>query len=302
MELQEKKIVLSVYTILMTQKMIVFDTAKSIQEEILKLKSIGKKIGFIPTMGALHLGHVSLVNQAKKECDYVVVSIFVNPTQFNNPEDLKKYPRTLEKDCELLSQHDVDFIFAPNVEEIYPIDYTSPVIDLGNLDNVMEGKFRPGHFQGVVEVVKRLFEIILPNNAYFGKKDFQQVAVIKHMVSHFNMTTNIVECEIIRNKEGLALSSRNARLSEDEKTKASIIYKTLIFAKNNVGKYSPKELMKRCKNEIDSSDLRTEYLEIVDPKTLERLGGKWIPGATCCIAAYCGNVRLIDNMVLIDEI
>lgn len=259
------------------------------------------KIGFVPTMGALHDGHISLVKQAKEMCDSVIVSIFVNPTQFNNPSDLEKYPRTLEKDIALLVQTDVDFVFAPNAEEIYPPDYKPPVINLGILDKVMEGKFRPGHFHGVVEVVKRLFEIITPDFAYFGKKDFQQVAVIKYMVQTFQLPLTIVECPIIRNEYGLAMSSRNARLSPEEQKKALVIYETLLFAKHNTRNYTPIELMEVCKKLIGTSDLRLEYVEIVHPVTLISLSEKWETGAVCCIAAYCGDVRLIDNIILTEN-
>lgn len=279
----------------------IFSTVKSLQERLLSLKKQEKAIGLVPTMGALHEGHISLVNQAKKNCDYVVVSIFVNPTQFNNASDLEKYPRTLEKDVDLLTQSGVDFVFAPDPTEIYPSGYRSSQIDLGILDKVMEGKFRPGHFQGVVEVVKRLFEIVQPNIACFGKKDFQQVAVIQYMTSVFNLPVQIIECPIMRNENGLALSSRNMRLSEAERQQALILYDTLLFAKENTGRFSPKELMRYCIEKIDHSELKSEYVEIVHPVTLETLSDKWVEGAICCIAAYCGEVRLIDNMVLIEE-
>lgn len=266
------------------------------------LKNQGKSIGVVPTMGALHEGHISLVNQAKKMCDYVIVSIFVNPTQFNNPTDLEKYPRTLEHDTDLLRQYNVDYIFAPNVSEIYPENYSSPHIDLGILDKVMEGKFRPGHFLGVVEVVKRLFDIIQPDYAYFGKKDFQQVAVIRYMTDYFKIPVKIIECPIIRSEKGLALSSRNARLSEEEKEQALLLYRTLDFAKNNTGVFSPRETIETCTQLIRDSELKLEYIEIVNPATLESLSEKWVAGAVCCIAAYCGEIRLIDNMTLVAEI
>jgi pantoate--beta-alanine ligase len=279
----------------------IFDTVKSIQEELFPLKKQGLKIGFIPTMGALHEGHISLVRQAKEVCDYVVVSVFVNPTQFNNPSDLDKYPRTLDKDIDLLTQTKTDFLFTPSSIEVYPTNYKAPFIDLGILDKVMEGKFRPGHFQGVVEVVKRLFEIVQPDFAYFGKKDFQQVAVIKSMVKTFQFPLTIVECPIIRNENGLAMSSRNARLSPEEQKKSLVIYETLLFAKNNAKNYNPKELVEVCKKQIETSDLQLEYVEIVHPATLLSLSDQWEDGAVCCIAAYCGEVRLIDNMVLVEN-
>lgn len=277
----------------------ILNTVELTYNQISTLKNQEKKVGLIPTMGALHEGHISLIEEAKKQCDIIIVSIFVNPTQFNNPSDLEKYPRTLEKDVELLSGHQVDFIFAPSVNEIYPSDYASSEIDLGILDKVMEGKFRPGHFQGVVQIVKRLFEITQPDFAYFGQKDFQQVAVIRYMVNFFSLSVQIVECPIMRNENGLALSSRNMWLSENEKQQALVIYNTLLFAKQNTSDLSPKEIMEICSRKINESGLRTEYVEIVHPVTLETLSDSWVNGAVCCIAAFCGEVRLIDNMILI---
>lgn len=273
-------------------------TVKSIQDEVFALKKQGKKIGLIPTMGALHEGHLSLVEQARQQCDVIIVSIFVNPTQFNNPSDLANYPRTIEKDMDLLSGHGVMFVFAPSVEEIYPSDYVKPAIDLGALDLVMEGKFRPGHFQGVIEVVKRLLESVQPDAAYFGQKDFQQLAVIHYMVNYFKIPVAIVECPIVRSDRGLALSSRNMRLSEAEKEQALVIYTTLLFVKAHVADASPEALMKQAVERINAAGLKTEYVEIVHPLTLETLTDKWIPGAVCCVAAYCGEVRLIDNMLV----
>ncbi|MBC9812501.1 pantoate--beta-alanine ligase [Crocinitomicaceae bacterium CZZ-1] len=273
-------------------------TVKSIQDEVFALKKQGKKIGLIPTMGALHEGHLSLVEQARQQCDVIIVSIFVNPTQFNNPSDLANYPRTIEKDMDLLSGHGVMFVFAPSVEEIYPSDYVKPAIDLGALGLVMEGKFRPGHFQGVIEVVKRLLESVQPDAAYFGQKDFQQLAVIHYMVNYFKIPVAIVECPIVRSDRGLALSSRNMRLSEAEKEQALVIYTTLLFVKAHVADASPEALMKQAVERINAAGLKTEYVEIVHPLTLETLTDKWIPGAVCCVAAYCGEVRLIDNMLV----
>ena len=278
--------------------MIVFENALSINNQLIEFKKSGKKIGFVPTMGALHSGHISLVNNAKEVCDVVVVSVFVNPKQFNNATDLEKYPRTLEKDVALLAENGVDFVFAPTFEEIYPADYQSPSIDLMQLDKVMEGQFRPGHFKGVVEVVKRLFEIIQPDFAYFGQKDFQQVAIIKYMTSYFQLPVTVVECPIIRSDKGLALSSRNMRLSEADKEQALVLYQTLVFAKEQVGMVPPKELAAQCAEKINQAGLKTEYVEIVDGATLEKLTA-WNTYAVCCVAAYCGEVRLIDNMVLI---
>lgn len=289
-------------TVLCNEVMKVFESAQLISNQVIELKKEGKKVGFVPTMGALHDGHISLIERAKEVCDVVIVSVFVNPTQFNNSKDLEKYPRTLVKDLELLAKFDVDLVFSPSIEEVYPTNYKSAEIELANLDKVMEGEFRPGHFQGVVEVVKRLFEIVQPDYAYFGQKDFQQVAIIKYMVRFFDIPVVIVSCSTIRNDKGLALSSRNIRLSETEKEQALVIYKSLIYAKENTNNYSPDELMKYCTDEINKAGLRVEYVAIINPTTLETLSTEWVEGAVCCIAAYCGDVRLIDNMILMEEI
>ena len=277
----------------------IIENASDLAKVISDLRAEGKTIGFVPTMGALHDGHLSLVKRSKEENDYTVISIFVNPTQFNNADDLKKYPRTLDADCELLTTiGGVDFVFAPDVETMYPSNYTYTPIDLGVMDQVMEGKFRPGHFQGVVQVVKRLFDLVTPDNAYFGQKDFQQVAVIRYMVKYYGLPLNIVSCPIIRSENGLALSSRNARLTEEQKEQALIISKTLYNMQTMVNSYSPAELMTWSTQQINAGGLEVEYIEIVNPDTLETLTDKWVPNSVCCVTAYCGDVRLIDNMVL----
>lgn len=281
------------------QKLKVFSQVHTIQAEILTHKSKGQTIGFVPTMGALHLGHISLVQEAKKQCDVVVVSIFVNPTQFNNQEDLKKYPRTIDADLALLNESGADLVFTPTIDEIYPKNDSYMKLDLGIMDKVMEGKFRPGHFDGVVQVVKRFFDIVQPNVACFGKKDFQQLAVIKYMTQSYELPIKIIGCEIMRETSGLAMSSRNMRLSEEQKEDALIIIETLRFAKQNEAKLSPKELKKQAVLFFQKSKLTLEYLEIVDPSNLKSLSTKWVEGATCCIACYCGEVRLIDNMELV---
>lgn len=272
------------------------EVVEELEQFISDVKSNGKTVGLVPTMGALHEGHLSLVELAKAKCDVVVVSIFVNPTQFNNAADLEKYPRTLENDMALLEPHDVDLIFVPSVDEIYPPNYKVDAIDLGELDRVMEGEHRPGHFQGVVQVVKRLFEIVQPDFAFFGQKDFQQVAVIKFMVDYFKLPVAIVECPIIRSEKGLALSSRNMRLSTEEKELALVIYKTMMQIQEQSSDFTPAEWSKKGADLIDAGGLQTEYLEIVHPLTLQKLTDEWVDGAVCCVAAYCGAVRLIDNM------
>lgn len=262
------------------------------------LKKEGKTIGFVPTMGALHNGHLSLVKESKSKSDVTVVSIFVNPTQFNDVEDLKRYPRTLEKDVEFLQTVNCDIIFAPSVEEIYPTEDTRK-FNFGTLEAIMEGSRRPGHFNGVGQVVSRLFDIVKPHKAFFGMKDFQQVAIIKEMVRQLKLDVQIIPCPIIRQEDGLALSSRNALLDEDHKKNAPHIYATLKKARNLASQMGVSELKKWITNEINSNPyLETEYVEIVDDTTLkviENWSEKGIKVA--CVAIYAGPIRLIDNIV-----
>ncbi len=262
-------------------------------------KKEGKKIGFVPTMGALHEGHLSLVKESKKQSDITVVSIFVNPTQFNDPEDLKRYPRTLEKDLELLKPENCDVVFAPSVEEIYPEPDTRK-FDFGYLETVMEGAKRPGHFNGVGQVVSRLFDIIKPHKAFFGMKDFQQIAIIRNMVHQLHYNIEIISCPIIREENGLAKSSRNMLLDEDHNKNAPHIYATLKKAKELVSQKNVSEIKQWISDEINNNPyLETEYVEIVDEMTLqvtkewEEKGNKVV-----CVAVYAGKIRLIDNIVL----
>jgi pantoate--beta-alanine ligase len=276
-----------------------FGDIDSIRKALKPFWDSKKTIGLIPTMGALHEGHMSLLKQAKQECDVVIVTIFVNPTQFNNSSDLDNYPRTIDKDLTLLSQENCDFVFLPTVKEVYPEDYENIEVDLSPIDEVMEGVHRLGHFEGVANVVSRFFKLLEPQKAYFGRKDFQQVAVVKETANQLNLPVEIVSVETMRASNGLALSSRNKRLSEEELVKASIIYKTFIYGKELVGQTSPKDAMNKMKTYFENSSLELEYLDIVDPKTLQSLTQYWVPGATACIAAFCGEVRLIDNMELV---
>lgn len=262
-----------------------------------KAKKDAKKVGFVPTMGALHAGHISLVEQAHTENDLVVVSIFVNPTQFNNKEDLHLYPRTLESDLTLLSPFQNCIVLHPNIEEIYPENELFTPIDLGNLEKVLEGKFRPGHFQGVVHVVHNLFKIVTPDRAYFGLKDFQQLAIIRYMTKKYGFPIEIIGCETLRDKNGLALSSRNMRLNELEKEDALVIWRTLKFIKENKQFFYPNELKEKAESYFNTGTLQLEYLEIVDAESLE-IAKDWKSKNVCCIAAYCGKVRLIDNLLL----
>lgn len=260
-----------------------------------------KTIGFVPTMGALHAGHLSLVELSSRENDITVVSIFVNPTQFNNASDLEKYPRTVEKDWNLLLQTACDAVFVPSVDLIYSSDFIPRKVDLGKLDTTLEGHFRPGHFDGVVQVVQRLFDLVDPNRAYFGRKDFQQVAVIKRLTDVLKYPIEIKVGDTIRETSGLAMSSRNLRLSENEKEEAIEISQILKKIKGWSSEHSPSECEAKAKEHFQKSSLKLEYLEIVHPLTFERLEKEWVPGATACIVAYCGEVRLIDNMEIIAE-
>ena len=273
-------------------------TKKNLSEITSKAKSAGKTVGLVPTMGALHAGHLSLIERARKECDFVAVSVFVNPTQFNNANDLVTYPRTEEADCKLLESAGVDVAFIPSVEEIYPEPDTR-VFDLGEVANVMEGPMRPGHFNGVAQIVSKLFEMVNPDNAYFGEKDFQQIAVIRKMVEICGFNLEIVSCPIKREADGLALSSRNVRLTPEGRKTAPIIYKTL---KDSV-EYSQSHTLEETKNYVvntlnATNGLEVEYYEIVDSISMQPVKD-WKDtqnGVQGCITVYCGDVRLIDNI------
>lgn len=276
----------------------VLNTKNELISLISGLKNEGKIIGFVPTMGALHEGHLSLVKESKKNSDVTVVSIFVNPTQFNDPEDLKRYPRTLDKDVELLKTVGCDIVFAPSVVEIYPEPDTRK-FDFGYIESVMEGAKRPGHFNGVGQVVSRLFDIVRPDKAFFGMKDFQQIAIIRSMVKQLKYAVEIVPCPIIREESGLARSSRNTLLDEEHKKNAPHIYATLKKATSLVSEKSVEEMKKWIADEINSNPLlETEYVEIVDEETLQITKDWNEPGKkVACVAVYAGKIRLIDNIV-----
>jgi pantoate--beta-alanine ligase len=276
----------------------VFTEVNELKSFIKSHKYLGKTIGFVPTMGALHAGHGSLITKAKEANDLVVASIFVNPTQFNNASDLDKYPRSIDADCKVLSTLGCDAVFIPSVDEIYTEDFVLPPIDLGFLDQVMEGEHRPGHFQGVVQVVYRLFEIVTPTNAYFGLKDFQQVAVIRFMTTFFNLPIHIVAVPTLRESSGLAMSSRNLRLSSTQREEALKISETLYFAKKCAENHTPEETKNATIDFFNQSNLKLEYFEIVDPISLIALTEDWVPNTVACIVAYCGEIRLIDNLQL----
>ncbi|MEZ5084023.1 MAG: pantoate--beta-alanine ligase [Bacteroidales bacterium] len=259
----------------------------------------GRSIGFVPTMGALHEGHLSLVSEARAENDIVVCSIFVNPIQFTNADDLKNYPRDTEKDKQMLAKEKCDILFLPSVEEMYPQPATEK-FDFGDLDKVMEGLHRPGHFNGVATVVKKLFEIVKPTRAYFGMKDYQQLVIIHHMVKTFKLPVEIVPCPIIRENNGLAMSSRNRLLSETEKMQASILYDTLKMVKTRSGYDTIKEIKLEIEYQYKKNKyVLLEYFEIVDMYTLKSLT-VWAESRhiIACIAANVGKVRLIDNFII----
>lgn len=277
----------------------VITSSEELKKALLPHYDSKKSIGLVPTMGALHQGHLSLVEKATSENDITVISIFVNPTQFNDPEDLKKYPRTLEADLALLEKANVDIVFAPTVEDVYPTKDTR-TFSYPPLDEVMEGKARPGHFNGVCQIVSKLFTLTNPTRAYFGEKDFQQLAIIREMVRTYPFQIEIVGCPIMREKDGLAMSSRNMRLTPIQRTQALNISKTLFSAKEKVDTYTLPSLKVWVENEIKSSEgLDLDYFEIVDGNTLQPIenwqDASYIVG---CITVFCGEVRLIDNITL----
>lgn len=257
----------------------------------------GKKVGLVPTMGALHAGHISLVKRCVAENDICVVSDFVNPTQFNDKHDLETYPRTLDADCALLESVGCDYVFAPSVAEMYPEPDTR-VFNLGPVAEVMEGPRRPGHFNGVAQVVSKLFYIVEPDNAYFGEKDFQQIAVIREMVRQLNLPVHIVDCPIQREADGLALSSRNTRLTPEQRQKAPVIARTLKESTTFVPAKSVQKVIDYVVNTINQvPEMEVEYFEIVDGNTMQPIQN-WSDTTypVGCITVYCGEVRLIDNI------
>ncbi len=280
----------------------IIKTKSELTRQVAACTRQGKTIGFVPTMGALHNGHAALIRRACSENEICFVSVFVNPTQFNNAEDLLKYPRNLEKDAVLLESLGVHFVFAPTAEEMYSEEEieTTFSFDFNGLDKVMEGKMRPGHFNGVVQVVSRLFDLVQPTRAYFGEKDFQQLAIIRHMVECSTLAERykgikIIGCPIVREENGLAMSSRNERLSEEEKQIAVGISQTLISSLEWAKSASVNEVKQRVIHTINAIDrLEVEYYEIVDKATLQPTNT--FDNAVGCVTVYCGPVRLIDNI------
>ncbi|HHU57209.1 MAG TPA: pantoate--beta-alanine ligase [Bacteroidales bacterium] len=272
--------------------------ASELKARLAALRKAGKIIGFVPTMGALHEGHLSLVKEAADHSDVVVMSIFVNPNQFNNASDLERYPRDLQKDAALLEGTACELLFVPSVKEVYP-EPDQRVFDFGDLDKVMEGKFRPGHFNGVAQVVSRLFDLVAPHKAFFGEKDFQQLAVVRAMVRQLNYPVEIVPCPIVREADGLAMSSRNMLLSTLQRKNAPQIALTLSESCNFAATHSVAETKQQVVDAINAvPELEVEYFEIVDGNSLQAVGSweesSYVVG---CIAVFAGEVRLIDNVI-----
>ena len=277
----------------------IFDNIVDLQNELFYLRKANKKIGLVPTMGALHQGHASLVKQCVADNDITIVSVFLNPTQFNDPKDLERYPRTFEEDCKILNEVGADIVFAPTPKEMYPTP-DNRHLEFPPTSTVMEGAKRPGHFNGVCQVVSRLFYITKPHNAYFGEKDWQQICVIKQLVKYLDLDINIIECPIIREESGLAMSSRNALLTSEERAIAANIYRILKESVTKKDSLSVGELQQEVINSINAIDqLEVEYFEIVDGNTLETVHS-WndSPYIVGCITVYCGAtpIRLIDHI------
>ncbi len=277
--------------------MIVVETVDKLRAFLAAARAEGKSVGLVPTMGALHEGHASLVQRSVAENDVTVVSVFVNPTQFNDKGDLERYPRTLDADCALLSSLGANYVFAPSVEEVYPEPDTR-VFDFAPLDKVMEGVYRPGHFNGVAQIVSKLFMYVEPDRAYFGEKDFQQLAIIREMVHQLGFKLQVVGCPIVREKDGLALSSRNTLLTPEQRITALAISKTLFASLDYAKLHTLTETKQMVEQAIAGTEgLELEYYEVVDGNTLQSVASwddtDYIVG---CITVYCGKVRLIDNI------
>lgn len=277
----------------------VFEKISALKAELKKMKLQGKTIGFVPTMGALHAGHLALVKRAKQECDIAVCSIFVNPTQFNNPQDLERYPRTLSTDCDLLNTVACDYVFAPEVAEMYPSTHQMK-FNFGDLEQVLEGKFRPGHFNGVGIVVSKLFHIVEPDKAYFGQKDLQQCAVVARLVQELTFPLELIICPTLREADGLAMSSRNKNLSAEERAKAPLIYNIMSQATdmlhNGVSIAHVKDFVAESFKKEPAFNL--EYFEMVNRYSLQNIGTLEPDKSALVIAAFLGKTRLIDNFIL----
>ena len=279
--------------------MIICKTVPEIQDSEDKLTLGSGKIGFVPTMGALHKGHISLIQKSKEACDFTICSVFVNPNQFNDKNDLARYPRTPEADIRILEEAGCDLVFMPSVKEIYPENDTR-IFDFGFIDKVLDGAHRPGHFNGVAQVVSRLFDIIKPDKAFFGLKDYQQVLIIRKMVDQLHLPVEIIACDILREPDGLAMSSRNTLLSAEERKAASLIPKLMKEAKEMSPKISLARLKAQMLNQLESNSLlKADYIEFCDASTLQTIN-EWSPDKKiiCLAAIYSGKIRLIDNVFI----
>ncbi|MEO6302939.1 MAG: pantoate--beta-alanine ligase [Bacteroidia bacterium] len=278
--------------------MLIFTKIAELQAFLKEIKEQNQTVGFVPTMGALHNGHISLINLAKKACNVVVCSIFVNPTQFNDKADLKRYPRMPEKDAAFLEKAGCDVLFLPSVEEIYPTE-KKEIFDFGYLNTVLEGKYRPGHFNGVAQVVKRFFEIVGPNKAFFGSKDYQQVMIIKALAKQMHSNIEIVTCPILREADGLAMSSRNALLDEEERKIASLVPKIMLQAKEIAINKGINDAKQFISNEVAKIPvMKLEYFEVCDAELNEISNLGSTKNAIALIAVFVGKIRLIDNIII----
>jgi pantoate--beta-alanine ligase len=295
-----KKFHHAVYICRKIKKMLIYKTVKGLQNKINSLKSQGKTIGFAPTMGALHSGHISLIEKSNSECDITVCSIFVNPTQFNDPKDLEKYPRTEKKDAAMLRNAGCHILFLPPVKEVYPKNaVVKNTVDFGAMANVMEGAFRPGHFDGMAQVVNRLLQIVQPNRLYMGQKDFQQFSIVQEMLRQLKPDNQLVMCETMRETDGLAMSSRNVRLSPALRAKAPLIYQILSAVKNKMATEAAEEVKTWAMQQLSQTDFRPEYFDVVDGRTLQPIENSASSDyIVACVATWLGEVRLIDNMIL----
>jgi len=280
--------------------MFIFKTIKDLREYLDDQKRKGKMVGFSPTLGALHEGHLSLIRKSAERADINVASIFVNPTQFNDPEDLKKYPRTIEDDIVKLCSVDCDVLFMPEATEVYPPDLdTSMEINFEGLEKVLEGAFRPGHFEGVAEVVKRLLDIVQPHFLIMGQKDFQQFTIIGHMIRKLDLPVELIVCPTMREEDGLAMSSRNRRLTPEIRKRANVLWKTLLYVKENTANADPKNLQEKALEMLTMPDFKPEYFRIVDGYTLQPVTNfSECDYAVAVTAVWAGDIRLIDNEIL----
>jgi pantoate--beta-alanine ligase len=280
--------------------MLIFTKIVDLQAFVRQIKNLNQSLGFVPTMGALHNGHISLIEASRKSCQITICSIFVNPTQFNDKKDLERYPRTPDKDIQLLEKANCSALFLPDADEIYPKTEEKTNFDFGNLDKLLEGKYRPGHFNGVAQVVKRLFEIVTPHKAFFGSKDFQQVLIVKALTNKLNLNIDIISCPILREPDGLAMSSRNTLLNNNEREIAGLIPKIMRDAKLVILTKGIIEAKQFVLNQVSKEPLMNlDYFEICNPETLENIIYlKPNEKAVVLIAVFVGKIRLIDNLII----